>query len=376
MKRWSPVKRKAMDKIDRSKNIILPPQADAGGTLDDLLEDPPPFLRQNNPLQSSASNIIEVRNLTKTYGKQQAVSQVSFQIETGAIYGFIGPNGAGKTTTLGILATLLEPTSGEALICGVPVSRRKNHWEIRRLLGYMPDGFGTYERLRVWEYLDFYATAYHIPRSRRKALITDLLSLFDLTSKRDTYTAALSHGMKQRLGLARCLVHDPKLLLLDEPANGLDPRARIELRELLRELSRMGKTIIISSHILTELSEVCTHAGIIERGQMLVSGRISDILNQSGGYKRRVRAKFKAPAAHTAIISQILAAAPRVGDVQSAEADTPSALAFEFNLNGDEQTQIELLRYLVTQNLPLYALTEEKTNLEDIFMRITKGAVA
>jgi len=335
---------------------------------------------QSDELIKPTANIVDVRNLTKTYGKQKALAQANFQIEAGAIYGFIGPNGAGKTTTLGILATLLQPTSGEAYICGLPISQRKNHYEIRRLVGYLPDGFGIYERMRVREYLDFYAAAYRIPQPRRTILIDDLLSLVDLTVKRDTYATALSHGMKQRLGLARCLVHDPKLLLLDEPANGLDPRARIELRELLKELSRMGKTIIISSHILTELSEMCTHAGIIERGQMLATGRINDILQQIGGNTRRVRVKFRAVAAYADFISQSLERAPNVTSVQPIETDALDAgsnlLGFELDLNGDEQAQVELLRYIVVQKLPLYALTETKGNLEDIFMQITQGTVS
>ncbi len=331
----------------------------------------------SDALIKPTTNIVEVRDLTKTYGKQKALAQVNFQIEAGAIYGFIGPNGAGKTTTLGILATLLQPTSGEAYICGLPLSQSKNHYEIRRAVGYLPDGFGIYERMRVWEYLDFYAAAFRIPQPRRTALIDDLLSLVDLTSKRDAYATALSHGMKQRLGLARCLVHDPQLLLLDEPANGLDPRARVELRELLKELSRMGKTVIISSHILTELSEMCTHAGIIERGQMLATGRINDILQQLGGSTRRVQVKFRAVAAYATFIAQSLERAPNVTVVHPFETEASSnLLGFELELNGDEQAQVELLRYIVVQKLPLYALTETKGNLEDIFMQITQGAVS
>ena len=331
----------------------------------------------SNELIKLTTNIVEVRDLTKTYGKQKALAQVSFQIEAGAIYGFIGPNGAGKTTTLGILATLLQPTSGEAYICGLPISQRKNHYEIRRAVGYLPDGFGIYERMRVREYLDFYAAAFRIPQPRRTALIDDLLSLVDLTAKRDVYATALSHGMKQRLGLARCLVHDPKLLLLDEPANGLDPRARVELRELLKELSRMGKTVIISSHILTELSEMCSHAGIIERGQMLATGRINDILQHLGGNTRRVQVKFRAVAAYADFITQSLERAPNVTSVHPVETEADSNLiGFELDLNGDEQAQVELLRYIVVQKLPLYALTETKGNLEDIFMQITQGAVS
>ena len=363
-----------MPQVNSNQNV-----AKTSAPLNDRLDDPP-NLSLNNSSQKSGNYIVEIQNLSKTYAKQQALVQINLEIEAGAIYGFIGPNGAGKTTTLGILATLLEPTSGEAFICGIPVSNPKNHWEIRRSMGYLPDGFGIYERMRVWEYLDFYATAYRIPQHRRKGLINDLLTLVDLTNKRDNYATSLSHGMKQRLGLARCLVHDPQLLLLDEPANGLDPRGRIELRELIKELSRMGKTIIISSHILTELSEMCTHAGIIECGQMLASGRIDDILHQLGGYGRRLIVKFRAVAAYTEFISQTLSRAPNVSKVQSLEQGitdiNSNLLPFELHLTGDEQAQVELLRYVVVQKLPLYSIIETKENLEDIFMQITQGTVS
>lgn len=325
--------------------------------------------------------VVEARGLTKTYAQFHALSQVNFQIEQGGIYGFIGPNGAGKTTMMRILATLLEPTSGEAYICGIPVSQKNNHWEIRRLLGYMPDVFGVYDRMRVWEYMDFYAAAYRVEASKRKALVKDLLDLVDLSTKINNYTDTLSLGMRQRLCLARCLIHDPKLLLLDEPASGLDPRARVELRELLKELSRMGKTVIISSHILTELSEMCTHIGIIERGQMLVSGKVNDILNQVQQHNRRLKAKFNAHPNHAGLIGLYLERAPHVTQVQylgnaSKDELEPKKLIFELGVSGDEKTQIELLRYIVGQNLPLYELKEEQDNLEDIFLRVTKGSVA
>src|SRR5438067_203901 len=220
--------------------------------------------------------IVTTRNLTKQYGSFLALKSLNLTIERGAIYGFIGPNGAGKTTTMRILSTLLEPTSGRAWVAGYPVMEEP--YEVRRRIGYMPDFFGVYDNMKVWEYLDFFAAAYKVPPSRRPGMIDDLLALVDLNVKKDSFVDDLSRGMKQRLCLARTLVHEPELLILDEPASGLDPRARIELRELLKELRNLGKTILISSHILSELTEMCTHVAIIERGHLLISGKVEDIL--------------------------------------------------------------------------------------------------
>src|SRR6476660_38898 len=220
--------------------------------------------------------IVETRNLTKRYGSFTALSDLNLKIERGSIHGFIGPNGAGKTTTMRILATLLEPTEGQAWVSGYPVTEMP--MQVRRRIGYMPDFFGVYDNMKVWEYLDFFAAAYKVGQDKRKGMIGDLLSLVDLSAKHDSFVEELSRGMKQRLCLARTLVHNPDLLILDEPASGLDPHARIELRELLKELRSLGKTILISSHILTELAEMCTHVAIIERGKLLVSGGVNDIL--------------------------------------------------------------------------------------------------
>ena len=199
--------------------------------------------------------MIEVRNLTKRFKRLEALKSVNFEIQQGDIFGYIGPNGAGKTTTIKVLATLLLPNGGEALINGIDVVR--NPMKVREIIGYMPDFFGVYDEMKSWEYLDLFAACYRIPKSRRVGIIDDVLELTDLTIKKDAFVHELSRGMKQRLCLARCLVHDPKVLLLDEPASGLDPRARVEIRELLKELAKMGKTIIISSHILHELRELC-----------------------------------------------------------------------------------------------------------------------
>src|ERR687885_1387607 len=220
--------------------------------------------------------IVETHGLTKRYGKTLALDRLDLTIPEGAVYGFIGPNGAGKTTTMRILTGLLQATGGEAYIAGHEVRREPR--EVRKLVGWMPDAFGVYDNMKVWEYLDFFAAAYGLPVARRTQLIGELLDLVELAHKRNDYVMSLSRGMKQRLSLARTVTHDPKLLILDEPASGLDPRARIELRELLKELRALGKTIMISSHILTELAEMCTHIAIIERGRLLASGDVETIL--------------------------------------------------------------------------------------------------
>ncbi len=223
-----------------------------------------------------AETIVETRNLTRNYGRFTALSDLNLQIERGSIHGFIGPNGAGKTTTMRILATLLEPSAGQAWVSGYEVTAHP--YDVRRAIGYMPDFFGVYDNMKVWEYLDFFAASYNVPPEQRRGMIDDLLALVDLGAKRDNFVEDLSRGMKQRLCLARTLVHEPDLLILDEPASGLDPHARIELRELLKELRSLGKTILVSSHILSELAEMCTHVAIIERGRLLVNGRVEEIL--------------------------------------------------------------------------------------------------
>ena len=219
--------------------------------------------------------MIEVKNFTKRYGEFVAVDDLSFSIGKGEIFGFIGPNGAGKSTTIRFLATLLRPTSGSGYIAGHSVA--DDPMAVRRVIGFMPDDFGVYDGMKVWEFLDFFAVAYQIPRIHRKQIIGQVLELLDLTHKRDDYVNGLSKGMKQRLCLAKTLVHDPPVLILDEPASGLDPRARLEMKALLNELKGMGKTILVSSHILSELADFCTMIGIIERGRLLAAGSISEI---------------------------------------------------------------------------------------------------
>lgn len=329
--------------------------------------------------------VVATQGLTKTYGAFTALENLDLNIETGAIFGFIGPNGAGKTTTMRILATLLEPTAGDAQVCGLSVRNRskQNQMAIRHSIGYMPDFFGVYDRMKVWEYLDFFASAYYVDVKKRITLLNDLLELVDLAEKRNSYVEGLSRGMKQRLGLARCLIHDPQLLILDEPASGLDPRARVELRELLKELSRMGKTVLISSHILTELAEMCSHIGIIERGRLLASGRVSDILKDLHRERRTVVIKVQAISQYAENIAGVIRQGPQVREINLltplTDLSVPNSLSlisWEVELAGQEPQLNELLRYLLWQNIPVYSFGEREHNLEDIFLQVTKGIVS
>src|SRR5437762_14272773 len=233
--------------------------------------------------------MIELIDFGKDYGDFRAVEALNLKIGAGEMFGFIGPNGAGKSTTIRFLATLLKASRGEGIVNGHSVTQ--NPMAVRQSVGYMPDNFGVYDGMKVWEFLDFFAVAYQIPRGRRKAVIGDVLDLLDLTHKRDDFVNGLSRGMKQRLCLAKTLVHDPPVLILDEPASGLDPRARLEVKALLKELRRMGKTILISSHILTELADCCTSIGIIERGQLLMHGPIDEVYRRIRG-NRILELKF------------------------------------------------------------------------------------
>jgi ABC-2 type transport system ATP-binding protein len=310
--------------------------------------------------------IIEIRNLTKTYRDLTAVRDLNLTIEKGDVFGFIGPNGAGKTTTIKVLATLLEPSSGQAYVDGVDVVR--NPLEVRRLIGYMPDFFGVYDDVKVWEYLDFFAAAYKIPANKRKNIIDDVLELTDLTVKKESYVEGLSRGMKQRLCLAKTLVHDPKVLLLDEPASGLDPRARIEFRALLKELQSMGKTIFVSSHILPELADFCNVVGIMERGNLVVSGRVDDIVRKlEGGIVLDVRMTGDTHHGERAI--QLLQGYPDVRDVRA------EGNHLEIGYTGDHDNLPGLLNHLVSNGLPVASFAQRAADLEDVFMKVTAGAV-
>ncbi len=307
--------------------------------------------------------MIEIKGLTKYYGNLAALMNLTLTIEPGDIFGFIGPNGAGKTTTMRILATLLAPTSGKASIDGHDVTRQGKR--VRRLVGYMPDFMGVYDDLKVFEYLEFFAAAFGIERKKRKAVVEGVLELTDLKVKETATVDSLSRGMQQRLQLARVLVHDPKVLILDEPASGLDPRARIEIRELLRELKYMGKTIMISSHILSELEELCDHVGIIERGKLVFSGTLSEIRTQLGVHgKLRVEIHGDANRA-----VELLAALPGVEDVQGF--DDHISVAFH---DGDRAPGL-IARTLVQADIDVLAMIPEQIKLDDAFLQLTKGMV-
>lgn len=340
--------------------------------------------------------LVETNNLTKRYGANLALDHLTLQIPDGAIFGFIGPNGAGKTTTMRILTTLLQPTSGEARVAGISVTQDPR--SVRRMIGFMPDFFGVYENMKSWEYLDFFGRAYGVPASRRAASIGELLELVDLGHKRDDNVMALSRGMKQRLSLARTMMHDPQLLILDEPASGLDPRARIELRELLKELRSLGKTIMISSHILTELAEMCTHIAIIEQGKLLASGDVDRILRSLQPHVTlEVRVLGDTARAEALLRDMPDVLAVRRADVlphadverdgmQQNEASTgvadgappvtqrqASTLLVEFA--SDERGMGDLLARLVGAGVVVTRFAEQRNDLEDIFMHVTKGLV-
>jgi ABC-2 type transport system ATP-binding protein len=349
--------------------------------------------------------MVETHNLTRRYGATLALDHLSLQIPEGAIFGFIGPNGAGKTTTMRILTTLLQPTSGEAWVAGESVL--KNPRRVRTLIGFMPDFFGVYDNMKSWEYLDFFGRAYGVAPQRRDTTIGELLELVDLGHKRDDFVMNLSRGMKQRLSLARTMIHDPKLLILDEPASGLDPRARIELRELLKELRALGKTIMISSHILTELAEMCTHIAIIERGRLLASGDVQTIMRslqphhtlelrvlteaaraeellQSHPDVLEVRradaadaaaAATSAPPADDGETVAVRASAEQTEAPAQPVLDRPASTTLLVDYAGDERGMGSLLTLLVTNGVVVSRFAEQTSDLEDIFMRVTKGIV-
>ncbi|MFQ5414755.1 MAG: ABC transporter ATP-binding protein [Phycisphaerae bacterium] len=307
--------------------------------------------------------MIQTINLTKRYGKLVALNNLHLNIEEGECFGYIGPNGAGKTTTIRILATLLRPTWGEARVCGHVVGYESR--KIRPLIGYVPDFFGAYDDMVVQEYLEFFASAYNITGKQRTRVVGDVLELTDLVFKRDALVDSLSRGMKQRLSIARVLLHDPKVLLLDEPASGLDPRARIEIRELLKELRRMGKTIIISSHILHELSELCTTVGIIEQGKLLFHGSINEII-QRARTGSRVTVRVVEQQDLAALLLQ------RTKGVKSVD-QHDGMLVVEIERQTHDFSA--LARVLLDNKFKIREIKEEEVNLETAFMRLTKGMV-
>lgn len=305
--------------------------------------------------------MLEIKHLMKKYGKFTAVDDLNLTIPESSIFGFVGPNGAGKTTTMKIMSGLLKATDGSVIIDGVDVT--KNPKALKEHIGYMPDFFGVYDDLKVSEYMDFYAGTYYIPYEQREDLINNLLEIVDLSHKKDAYVDGLSRGMKQRLCLARSLIHDPKLLILDEPASGLDPRARVEMKEVLKQLQTMGKTIIISSHILPELAEMCTEVGIIDKGHIVVQGTVQEIMKQMTKV-RRIQIR---PLENMTALMKLLEEQPIVEDVIENTFDV------EFSYQGEDKELAGLLKQIILADIELVYFKEKEGNLEEIFMQVTGG---
>lgn len=303
----------------------------------------------------------EILELNKKYGKFTALDSLSMNITENSIFGFVGPNGAGKTTTMKIMAGLLKADSGGIYINGEDIL--KNPKSIRDKIGYMPDFFGVYDDLKVSEYMDFYAGTYYIPYAERGTLIDNLLEVVDLTDKKDTYVDSLSRGMKQRLCLARSLIHDPELIILDEPASGLDPRARVEMKEILKELREMGKTIIVSSHILPELAEMCSEIGIIDHGKLVTQGTVNEIMNRINK-KRLVKVKLSKGKVN---LIRLLKEQSTVKEI------TENTDNVEFAFEGTNDNLTSILRNIIMNGIPIYSFAENEGNLEEIFMTVTGG---
>jgi ABC-2 type transport system ATP-binding protein len=307
--------------------------------------------------------MIETIDLTKKYGDFYALESLDLKLEKGDLFGFIGPNGAGKTTTIRILSTLLAPTWGEAYVCGYSIYTHPR--EIRRAIGYMPDIFGVYDDMRVIEYLEFFAAAYRIDGPARRSVAERSLELVDLAFKRDELVTSLSRGMTQRLGLARVLLHDPQVLLLDEPASGLDPRARIEMRGLLKRLQGLGKTILVSSHILPELADICNRVGIIEYGRLLACGNVQDLLSQVRG-RPVIRFRLSGPPEQAA---RLLETSPEAAEVTVRDGEILVTLA-----DGVDDPS-PLAARLIAEGHRLLSMREQEVNLETAFLELTKGAI-
>jgi len=308
--------------------------------------------------------VIKTQDLTKVYGELRAINNLTLQLAEGDLFGYIGPNGSGKTTTMRILATLLQPSWGEAYVCDYSIYTHPK--EIRRLIGYMPDFFGVYDDMKVIEYLEFFAAAYRIKGAARRKKCDEMLALVDLGYKRDALVTSLSRGMTQRLGLARVLLHDPQVLLLDEPASGLDPRARIEIRGLLKELRTMGKTIMVSSHILPELADICNKVGIIERGELLVCAEVADVM-------RQVR---RQPILKIGIVGDQDAAARLLEDHDLVDkVELRDGHLFATLAQGTEDYS-DLPTALIQAGFKLKTFQEDEINLETAFMALTKGITA
>lgn len=308
--------------------------------------------------------MIKIQDLTKVYGELRAIDQLTLELNQGDLFGFIGPNGSGKTTTMRILATLLQPSWGEAYVCDYSIYTHPK--EIRRMVGYMPDFFGVYDDMKVIEYLEFFAAAYRIKGPKRRKVCEEMLALVDLGYKRDAFVTSLSRGMTQRLGLARVLLHDPQVLLLDEPASGLDPRARIEIRGLLKELRKLGKTIMVSSHILPELADICNKVGIIERGKLLISEEVTEVM-------RRVREQ---PILEIGIVGDCEAAAKLLEKHDLVDRIELRSGQLLVTLVKGVEDYSDLSTLLVSAGFKLKSFKLDEINLETAFMALTKGITA
>ncbi|HTM55123.1 MAG TPA: ABC transporter ATP-binding protein [Pirellulales bacterium] len=308
--------------------------------------------------------MIEAHDLTMKYGELFAVKELELDLQKGDVFGFIGPNGSGKTTTMRILATLLNPTWGEAYVCGYSIYTGAR--DIRRLVGFMPDYFGVYDDMKVIEYLEFFAAAYRIKGAARRKVCDEVLELVDLGYKREALVTSLSRGMNQRLGLARVLLHDPQVLLLDEPASGLDPRARIEIRGLLKELRNLGKTIMVSSHILPELADICNKIGIIERGELLVNADVEQVMKQ-------VRRQTML---NVTVVSNMQGASRLLTEQPIVERVEEQGAILVVTLRPDVKEYSQLATLLVQAGYQLSLFKEDELNLETAFMALTKGITA
>ena len=324
--------------------------------------------------------MIEIKGLTKRFGKLMALDNLTLDIGPGEIFGFIGPNGAGKSTTMKILACLLKQDTGEAIVCGKNV--RKDADAIRRVVGYMPDFLGVYDDLTVDEYLQFFAAAFEVPRARRRPVIDQVLELTDLVEKKHAMVDSLSRGMQQRLGVARVLIHEPQVLLLDEPASGLDPRARIEMRSLLIELRKMGKSLMVSSHILSELAEMCTSIGIIERGKLLYAGSIEDAYAkvrsaaldsaQPGtAVGERIEIVLQPDSIEATRLADKLSGDPRIAAVKSG----PSTLTVDLRADAGADGHHFLIETILHNGGRIHSFAPLEIKLEDAFLKLTTGAL-
>lgn len=329
-------------------------------------------------------SLLQVKNLSRHYGPLRAVNDISFSLDEGVILAFIGPNGAGKSTTMRIIATLDVPTSGEVLLDGKSLIARPD--QARPLIGYMPDRYGTYEDMTVFEFLDFFARAYKLRGAERKERVDSVMDFTGLTNLKDKLTSELSKGMKQRVALGRTLLHDPKLLILDEPADGLDPRARIELRELLRALAAQGKAVLISSHILTELSEICDTCAIIEQGHLLATGTVQDVLSKTAGAAPHSEVEVKLFAAAPLSLEEVGKKAERLLLEQPLVTNvllTDDKVRFRVELPQGatpapawvDEACVRILKAMIAAELPVASFQTREHDLEDAFMSVTKGRV-